>query len=73
MDGERKSITVKSELYDFDEVIRDEAVLSIPSDWKLELLAGVEIALYSNEEQTEIYEYPGHGIDHTIYVTNSLG
>lgn len=73
MDGERKSITVKSELYDFDEVIRDEAVLSIPSEWKLELLAGVEIALYSNEEQTEIYEYPGHGIDHTIYVTNSLG
>lgn len=73
MDGERKNITVKSELYDFDEVIRDEAVLSIPSDWKLELLAGVEIALYSNEEQTEIYEYPGHGIDHTIFVTNSMG
>ena len=73
MDGERKSITVKSELYDFDEVIRNEVVLSIPSEWKLELLAGVEIALYSNEEQTEIYEYPGHGIDHTIYVTNSLG
>lgn len=73
MDGERKSITVKSELYDFDDVIRNEATLSIPSEWKLELLAGVEIALYSNEEQTEIYEYPGHGIDHTIYVTNSLG
>ena len=73
MNGERKSITVKSELYDFDEVIRNEATLSIPSEWKLELLAGVEIALYSNEEQTEIYEYPGHGIDHTIYVTNSLG
>lgn len=73
MDGERKSITVNSELYDFDEVIRNEVVLSIPSEWKLELLVGVEIALYSNEEQTEIYEYPGHGIDHTIYVTNSLG
>ena len=73
MDGERKSITVNSELYDFDEVIRNEVVLSIPSEWKLELLAGVEIALYSNKEQTEIYEYPGHGIDHTIYVTNSLG
>ena len=73
MDGERKSITVKSELHDFDNVIRDEVTFSIPSDWKLELLAGVEIALYSNEEQTEIYEYPGHGIDHTIYVTNSLG
>ena len=73
MDGERKSITVKSELYDFDDVIRNEATLSIPSEWKLELLAGVEIALYSNEGQTEIYEYPGHGIDHTIYVTNSLG
>ena len=73
MDGERKSITVKSELYDYDEIIRNEAVLSIPTDWKLELLAGVEIALYSNEEQTEIYEYPGHGIDHTIFVTNSLG
>ena len=73
MDGERKSITVNSELYDFDEVIRNEVVLSIPSEWKLELLAGVEVALYSNEEQTEIYEYPGHGIDHTIYVTNSLG
>ena len=73
MDGERKSITVNSELYDFDEVIRNEVVLSIPSEWKLELLAGVEIALYSNEELTEIYEYPGHGIDHTIYVTNSLG
>ena len=73
MNGERKSITVNSELYDFDEVIRNEVVLSIPSEWKLELLAGVEIALYSNEEQTEIYEYPGHGIDHTIYVTNSLG
>ncbi len=73
MDGERKSITVNSELYDFDEVIRNEVVLSVPSEWKLELLAGVEIALYSNEEQTEIYEYPGHGIDHTIYVTNSLG
>lgn len=73
MDGERKNITVNSELYDFDEVIRNEVVLSIPSEWKLELLAGVEIALYSNEEQTEIYEYPGHGIDHTIYVTNSLG
>ena len=73
MDGERKNITVKSELYDFDDVIRNEATLSIPSDWKLELLAGVEIALYSNEGQTEIYEYPGHGIDHTIFVTNSLG
>ena len=73
MDGERKSITVNSELYDFDEVISNEVVLSVPSEWKLELLAGVEIALYSNEEQTEIYEYPGHGIDHTIYVTNSLG
>ena len=73
MDGERKNITVKSELHDFDEVIKDEVVLSIPSEWKLELLAGVEIALYSNEGQTEIYEYPGHGIDHTIYVTNSLG
>ena len=73
MDGKRKSITVNSELYDFDEVIRNEVVLSIPSEWKLELFAGVEIALYSNEGQTEIYEYPGHGIDHTIYVTNSLG
>ena len=73
MNVKRKSITVKSELYDFDEVIRNEATLSIPSEWKLELLAGVEIALYSNEEQTEVYEYPGHGIDHTIYVTNSLG
>lgn len=73
MNGERKSITVKSELYDFDEVIRNEATLNIPSEWKLELLAGVEIALYSNAEQTEVYEYPGHGIDHTIYVTNSLG
>lgn len=73
LDGERKSITVKSELYDYDEIIRNEAVFSIPSEWKLELLAGVEIALYSNEGQTEIYEYPGHGIDHTIYVTNSLG
>ena len=73
MKGERKNITVKSELYDFDDIIRNEAVLSIPYDWKLELLAGVEIALYSNEEQTEIYEYPGHGIDHTIYVTNSMG
>ena len=73
MDGERKSITINSELYDYDDVIRSEAVLSIPSDWELELLAGVEIALYSNEEQTEIYEYPGHGIDHTIFVTNSLG
>ena len=73
MDGERKSITVKSELHDFDNVIRDEVTFHIPSEWKLELLAGVEIALYSNEGQTEIYEYPGHGIDHTIYVTNSLG
>ena len=73
MDGERKNITVKSELYDFDNVIKNEVTFRIPSDWKLELLAGVEIALYSNEEQTEIYEYPGHGIDHTIYVTNSLG
>ena len=73
MDGERKNITVKSELYDFDNVIKNEVTLSIPSEWKLELLAGVEIALYSNEGQTEIYEYPGHGIDHTIYVTNSLG
>lgn len=73
MDGERKSITVKSELHDFDNVIKDEVTFRIPSEWKLELLAGVEIALYSNEGQTEIYEYPGHGIDHTIYVTNSLG
>ena len=73
LDGERKSITVKSELYDYDEIIRNEAVFSIPYDWKLELLAGVEIALYSNEDMTEIYEYPGHGIDHTIFVTNSLG
>ena len=73
MDGERKNITVKSELHDFDNVIKDEVTFRIPSDWKLELLAGVEIALYSNEEQTEIYEYPGHGIDHTIFVTNSLG
>ena len=73
MDGERKNITVKSELYDFDNVIKNEVTFRIPSEWKLELLAGVEIALYSNEEQTEIYEYPGHGIDHTIYVTNSLG
>ena len=73
MDGERKNITVKSELYDFDNVIKNEVTFRIPSDWKLELLAGVEIALYSNEGQTEIYEYPGHGIDHTIYVTNSLG
>ena len=31
------------------------------------------MGLTSNEGQTEIYEYPGHGIDHTIYVTNSLG
>ena len=73
MDGERKSITVKSELYDFDNVIKNEVTLSIPSEWQLELLAGVEIALYSNAEMTEIYEYPGHGIDHTIFVTNSLG
>lgn len=73
MNGARKNITIKSELNDYDEVIRNEAVFSIPYDWKLELLAGVEIALYSNEGQTEIYEYPGHGIDHTIYVTNSLG
>ena len=73
MDGERKNITVKSELYDGDEVIRNESVFTLPYDWETEMLAGVEIALYSNEEQTEIYEYPGHGIDHTIYVTNSLG
>ncbi len=73
MDGERKNITVKSELYDGDEVIRNESVVTLPYDWETEMLAGVEIALYSNEEQTEIYEYPGHGIDHTIYVTNSLG
>ena len=68
-----KEITVISQIYIGDYIDERSSTLTVPDNWEIDIFGDEELALYSDPEQTEIYEYPGHGVDHTIYVTNSLG
>ena len=70
----------------YEQYIRDE-IDNFVADWKGRVphpnirddegnwndLERDEVDEEDDSNETEIYEYPGHGIDHTIYVTNSLG
>lgn len=44
----------------------------VPSEWVLTPLL-YDYTLYSNAEYTQLFEYPGHGKNYTIYVTNLKG
>lgn len=46
---------------------------NVPSDWMLTPSIYDDYTLYSNAEYTQLFEYPGHGENYTIYATNLKG
>ncbi|MGN0546246.1 MAG: hypothetical protein ACI4I3_02855 [Acutalibacteraceae bacterium] len=72
-DGELKKVTVVSERMgdSGSNVITKE--YSVPADWELIPYDYEEVAVYLDEDMTVPYEYPGDGVDYTIYVTNVMG
>lgn len=72
-DGELKKVTVVSEITgdSGSNVITKE--YSVPADWELIPYDYEEVAVYLDEDMTVPYEYPGDGVDYTIYVTNAMG
>ncbi|MGN0542658.1 MAG: hypothetical protein ACI4JG_04300 [Acutalibacteraceae bacterium] len=72
-DGELKKVTVVSEIIgdSGSSVITKE--YSIPADWEMLPYEYEEVAIYLDKDMTVPYEYPGDGVDYTIYVTNTMG
>lgn len=72
-DNNTKEITIVSQIYSGDNVDEQSITLTVPYDWVFSFIYVDELAIYSNADMSGVYEYPGHGVDHTIYVTNSNG
>ncbi|MBQ9846032.1 MAG: hypothetical protein IJO54_08150 [Oscillospiraceae bacterium] len=71
--GEKKHVTVVSDMYYDDSTISITKTFEIASDWELLPDSWEEISLYGNEEYTAPYEYPGFAQDYMVYVTNAKG
>ena len=71
--GPKKNVTVIADIYKEDGMVRTEKEFEIAPDWELLPDSWDEIALYTGESCTEIYEYPGYAQDYTVYVTNAMG
>lgn len=69
-EGEMKKINVKGELYDGESITKLDVELELPADWEYLPSGEDRIDYYMNESLSDAYEYPGHGKDYTIYITN---
>lgn len=74
-DKELRRVTVIWESFDANgRSVRTE-VLELPRDWEFmpyQVTSG-EYTAYMNEGYTELYSYPGDGIDYTLYLTTAKG
>ena len=59
---------------EFDPQVRTEFA-RIPADWEYMPYPARwdEYTVYMNEGYTKLYEYPGDGVDYTIYLTTAKG
>ncbi len=74
--GEKKNVTVVFETYKDGEPVKYTEEYEVPYDWEViadNNLYDTVFAAYLDEDYTKEYEYPGDGVDYTIYVTTSLG
>ena len=72
-DNPTKTITVIGSVTSGNSKTNVTSEIQLPDDWYITPVASEELAYYSNAESTIEYKYPGHGISHTIYATNTLG
>ena len=72
-DGKLKKVTVVSEIAGSSGSNVTTKEYRIPADWEMVPYEYEEVAVYLNKEMTVPYEYPGDGVDCTIYVTNTMG
>ena len=75
--GEMKTVTVVFETYRDGDFVRYTEEYEIPYNWEIRpennQYDSPPFMIYLDEDFTQEYEYPGDGIDYTIYVTTSLG
>ncbi len=75
--GELKTVTVVFETYRYGEPVTFTEKYELPVNWEVypenNGYDGEPLAIYSDAGYTKEYTYPGDGIDHTIYVTTSVG
>ena len=74
-DGPMRTVTVHWEEFpDGVRVTRDEKV-RIPADWEYLPRQGRwgDYTVWMNEDYTKLYEYPGDGMDYTLYLTTAKG
>nr|MCR5173921.1 hypothetical protein [Oscillospiraceae bacterium] len=74
-DGPMRAVTVHWEEFPNGvRVTRDEKV-RIPADWEYLPRQGRwgDYTVWMNEDYTKLYEYPGDGMDYTLYLTTAKG
>ena len=77
LNGEMKTVTVVFETYRDGEAVIFTEEYEVPYNWEVRpensQYESPVFMTYLDEGYTQEYEYPGDGIDYTIYVTTSLG
>ena len=74
-DGPMRAVTVHWEEFpDGTRTTRNETV-RIPADWEYLPWQGRwgDYTVWMNEDYTKLYEYPGDGMDYTLYLTTAKG
>lgn len=74
--GEKKNVTVVFETYKDGEQVKYTEEYEVPVNWEViadNNLYDTVFAAYLDEGYTKEYEYPGDGVDYTIYATSSVG
>ncbi len=75
--GEMKNVTVVYETYKDGNPVTYTEEYEVPYGWEViadnNLYDTPEFSVYLDEGYTQEYEYPGDGIDYTIYVTTAMG
>ena len=69
-DGKMKIVTIVAEILGDDAVSNLTVKLELPADWEYIPSGDGRIDYYMDEGMSESYDYPGHGEDYTLYISN---
>ncbi|MBQ7957862.1 MAG: hypothetical protein IJ279_07470 [Clostridia bacterium] len=75
-DGKMKKVTVVSETDKDGKTVKHTKRYEVPYNWEViadNNLYDTVFSAYLDEGYTKEYEYPGDGVDYTIYATTSVG
>lgn len=68
-----KTVTMHIENIENGEAKNKTVTYTVPSDWILTPSLYDDYTLYTNAEYNQLFEYPGHNTDYTIYATQIKG